>query len=401
MKILMLSDLYHPIIGGGERHVRALSQRLTEMGHQVSVYTIGSRDLPKYENDGGIQVSRMEGFYQKIPFLFKDSMRKWHPPTSDWLITRQLRSAIEDTRPDIIHAHGRVLYSALPLRKSSGISIVSTLHTYALFCPKTDLMRGENICDRPFTTDCIPCGKESYGLPKSLFAYIGTKMGREKLRSVDKFIAVSPFVREVYARQLGLSDDDIVMIPNFYQPDTDERMERVPEMPSDFILFIGTFIPTKGVNVLIEAYRKLKTETKLVLIGGKHPDYRYESRGNILVFEDAPHGMVMQALHDCRFAVFPSIWPDPCPTVALEAMSQGNAVIASAVGGFKDMVQDGETGLVVPPGDQDALSEAISRLLQEPALASEMGEKGRDRFRQHYALDIVAPQIVEVYQALT
>ena len=64
------------------------------------------------------------------------------------------------------------------------------------------------------------------------------------------------------------------------------------------------------------------------------------------------------------------------------------------------MVQDGETGVVVSPGDPDVLSQAISRLLQEPALASEMGEKGRDRFRQLYTLDVVAPRIVEIYQAL-
>ena len=400
MKILMLSDLYPPIIGGGERHVQTLSRVLSQRGHQVTVCTTGHRDLPQYEEEGGVKVYRLEGLFQKIPLLFKDPTRLWHPPVPDRSITNRLRYILEDERPDIIHAHGRILYSALALRSRFDIPIVVTLQTYALLCPKTSLIKGNAICDKPFTRDCIACSKDIYGLPKSLFAYYGTKMSKDKLRLVDKFIAVSSFVKQVHAKHLGLSDKDIVMIPNFYSPEPESSSEKEIELPEDFILFVGTLAPFKGASLLIEAYYKLNPKTKLVLIGGKHPDYHYESMENILVIEDAPHDVVMEAMSRCRFAVFPSIWPEPFGIVAIEAMSQMKAVIASDSGGLKDVVIDGQTGILVPPNNSDKLAEAISHLLQSPDTTSQMGQRGHDRFLKNYTSQTVVPRIIDVYQSL-
>lgn len=396
----MLSDLYPPVIGGGERHVRSLSIELAKRGQQVSVCTIGHRGLAKYEEDEGIKIHRLEGLFQKVPFLFKDPRRKWHPPTRDRLITKQLSHIVEGERPDIIHAHGRILYSALPLKKRFGIPIVVTLHSYFPFCPRTDLMRGNAVCDKPFTRECISCGKDFYGLAKSLFAYFGVKTSKNRLRSVDKFIAVSSFVKDVHVKHLGLGDSDLVMIPNFYHPEINGQRGKAGGLPEDYILFVGALIPDKGVNVLIQAFQKLDTRTKLVLIGGTHPDYRYQSTQNILIIEDVPHDVVMQAFSSCKFAVFPSIWPEPFGIVAIEAMSQRKAVIASDIGGLKDIVVDGETGIIVPPNDLDRLAEAISYLLRRPETALEMGQKGYNRFVKNYTPDVVVPRIVEIYQGL-
>lgn len=396
----MLSDLYYPVMGGGERHVRALSIKLAQLGHQVHVCTTGGQDLPRYEDDENVKVHRMEGYFQRIPFIFKDPMKKWHPPIRDWSLTNQLQRVALEIEPDIMHAHGRILHSALPLKRSLGIPTVFTMHSYALICPKTDFMRGNVICAQPFTPACIPCGKDSYGLTKSALAYLGTKKSRGGLSLVDRFIAVSPFVRDVHAEYLGLSDVDITMIPNFYEPDGEDVEAESPTLPQDFILFVGAFIPNKGVHILLEAFKKLDTETKLVLIGGSHPDYRYQGTDNIVMIENAPHSAVMKAFSGCRFAVFPSIWADPCPTVAFEAMSQRKAVIATDLGGFRDIVTDGETGLHVPANDSDKLAEAISSLLKRPELAARMGEAGYKRFTEHYSLDIVAPKILDTYQNL-
>ena len=71
MKILMLSDLYGPLQGGIEAHVEALSNQLSERGHEVFVCTIGRRDLPDYEEKNGVKIYRLDGLFQKIPFLYK------------------------------------------------------------------------------------------------------------------------------------------------------------------------------------------------------------------------------------------------------------------------------------------------------------------------------------------
>jgi len=262
-------------------------------------------------------------------------------------------------------------------------------------------MNKNAICNEPLTRDCIACGRDSYGLAKSIAAYVAARKCKKKLKLVDKFIAVSSFIKEVYCKHLGLSQDKVEMIPNFYDADKEEKWgQSAVALPSDFMLFVGTISAHKGVNILLEAYQKFSPQTKLVLIGSTHPDYRYESTEGIEVIKNAPHEVVMQAMSRCRFAVFPSIWPDPCPTVAFEAMSQSKAVIASDIGGLKDIVLDGETGILVPPNDSNKLAEAIARLLKGPELAAEMGERGYERFKENYTPEVVIPRIEDVYQSL-
>jgi glycosyltransferase involved in cell wall biosynthesis len=202
-------------------------------------------------------------------------------------------------------------------------------------------------------------------------------------------------------KHLGLEDKDIVVIPNFYVADADRAKEEAEGLPEDFILFVGWLKPHKGVDALIEAYQKLNTETKLVLIGLEDPAYHYRSTESVLIIKNVPHNVVMQAMSKCRFAVFPSRFPEPFGIVAIEAMSQKRAVIASDIGGLKDMVVDGETGLLVPSDNSDKLAEAISYLLQRPEIASEMGARGYERFIENYTPDVVVPMIINVYQSLT
>jgi glycosyltransferase involved in cell wall biosynthesis len=400
MKIMMLSDLYPPFQGGIEAHVESLSNQLSKRGHEVHVCTIGRRDLPDYEEKNGVRIYRLDGLFQKIPFLFKDPARKWHPPARDWLISKRLAQIIEKERPDIIHAHGWMVYSVTPLKKRFKIPLVYTMHDYRLFCPKMLLVREDKICAQPSLGGCISCMCGDYGLPRALAAYYGVRANRNKLRHVDIFIAVSDFVKDAYEKYLRLNCIRIITIPNFYDIESHNEQHKAEYLPDGFILFVGWLMPHKGVDVLIEAYRKLNTKTKLLLIGIEHPDYHYESMENIRVIKNAPHYLVMEAMAKCRFAVFPSICAESASTVAREAMSQRQAVIASDIGGLKEAVVDGETGILVPPGDAEKLADALSYLLQSPETASRMGESGYKRLMENYTADDVIPRIIEVYQSL-
>jgi glycosyltransferase involved in cell wall biosynthesis len=400
MKIMMLSDLYPPFQGGIEAHVEALSNQLSERGHEVFVCTIGRRDLPDYEEKNGVKIYRIEGLFQRIPFLFKDPARRWHPPALDWLISKRLARIIERERPDIIHAHGWMVYSVLPLKRRFKIPLVYTLHDYRLFCPKMLLVREDTICEQASLGDCIPCMCRDYGLPRTLAAYYGVRANRNKLRYVDRFIAVSDFVKDAYEKHLPLNGIKIITIPNFYDTESHNEQNKAEYLPDDFMLFVGWLMPHKGIDVLIEAYRKLNTKTKLLIIGIEHPDYHYESTENIRVIKTAPHYVVMAAMSKCRFAIFPSICAESASTVAREAMSQKKAVIASDSGGLKEAVADGETGILVPPGDADKLAEALSYLLQRPETASKMGESGYRRFMENYTSDVIIPRIIELYESL-
>lgn len=396
----MISDFYPPIIGGLERHVKSLAEGLSARGHAVTVCTLKSDHLPTFEKQNGVKIIRIDGFFQNVPFLFADRSKRYHPPIQDLLITRKLKKLIEEIRPDIIHVHGWILHSVLPLKKEYGIPIVVTLHDYGLFCPKKSITKIDNrICKEPFSTDCITCGLSSYGYIKSFLGYLGVRSSMHKLKSVDKFIAVSQYVATVYSTYLELYKEKIVVIPNFFKEE-DTYSTKGDVLPEKFILFVGSFRPDRGVDTLIEAYNMMKTEAKLVLIGTEHPRKSYKSTENVLIIKNAPHEKVMEACDKCSFLVIPSMVPSACPTVAFEAMSCKKAIIASYVGGLKEIMMNAKIGLAVPPGNSKELANAMCFLLKNPKENMEMGVNGWKYFKENFSLSSVLPKIEKLYEGL-
>jgi glycosyltransferase involved in cell wall biosynthesis len=94
--------------------------------------------------------------------------------------------------------------------------------------------------------------------------------------------------------------------------------------------------------------------------------------------------------------VVPSIWPDSFPTVALEAMAAGAAIVVSRIGGLPEAVIDGESGLIVEPGDVSALAAALERLLDDPTLRAQLGAGARKRV-ERFSAPAVVPRYEEAY----
>ena len=137
--------------------------------------------------------------------------------------------------------------------------------------------------------------------------------------------------------------------------------------------------PVKGGAVLLEACDRLwarRTDFRLLLTM-RRPWLRPYAEGLGWLDADA----LLAAYARCDVCVVPAIWPEPFGIVAVEAMAAGRPVVASAVGGLASTVVDGETGLLVPPGDPAALAAALERLLDDRALAARLGASGRDRAR--------------------
>ncbi len=401
MKILMVSEFFPPVMGGLERHVAELSRALAEKGHKVKVLTIGWKGLQPYEKQDSLEIFRISGIFQRFGFLYGNKNRRFHPPMPDLVLAKKISSFVKDFWPDIIHCHGWIVYSVLQSKKFFNVPLVVTFHDYGLICPKRTMLRGTSICRVPFTTECISCARDGLGSYKSKPTFWGIRANRSKIKLVDRFIAVSSFVKDVHQKYLDLGESKICVIPNFHSPVVNEELATAGiELPRDFILFVGTFSFSKGVDVLLKAYKKLKTDVKLVLIGFKYHNFNFQPNENIIILENQPHHIVMKAWRKCRFGVVPSVWPEPCPTVALEAMACGKAVVASDIGGLKDIVVHNETGILVPPGDAEALALAMGRLIDEPKLAGEMGEKGRKRLWEYFSLALVVEQIEDLYNSL-
>src|SRR3989441_10078267 len=116
-----------------------------------------------------------------------------------------------------------------------------------------------------------------------------------------------------------------------------------------------------------------------------------------LIFTGAlPRAEVIQAYASAAIFVLPSLF-EPFGTVLLEAMAAGLPVVASAVGGIVDVVADGKTGLLIPPGKPLALAAGLEQLISDSSLRARMAEEARRR-ASGYSWDLIVPRIVEVYR---
>jgi alpha-maltose-1-phosphate synthase len=179
-----------------------------------------------------------------------------------------------------------------------------------------------------------------------------------------------------------------------------------------YVLFVGRITRQKGVPVLLRAASGLVPEAQLVLCAGAPdtPELLAEvtelvdglqaSRSGVLwIPEMLPKPEIIQLMtHAAVFAV-PSVY-EPLGIVNLEAMACETAVVASRTGGIPEVVADGETGLLVPPGDPAALAEALNALLRDPDRARAMGQAGRKRAVAEFGWHAIAAQTVALYAKL-
>lgn len=219
MRVLMVTDFYPPFIGGLERAVAETSQALSARGHQVMVATLLQEGLKENENDRGVHICRVEGAVQRLSFLFSQSRQRFHPPMPDPLITRQLEKAIRLHRPDVVHGHTWMMFSALSLRRRYGFSTVFTLHDYSLLCPRRTLLHdGKELCLHQLSGHCLSCASEFYGKAKGVLTTAGLALSRPGIRHIDAFVAISSFVADMHAGR-ALAGERITIVPNFVSED--------------------------------------------------------------------------------------------------------------------------------------------------------------------------------------
>jgi glycosyltransferase involved in cell wall biosynthesis len=377
MRILMLTDLYPPFIGGIEQHVRNLSRGLVERGHNVSVATMARPDLPPYEDDGGVRVFRIRGSAQRFTSL-TPSGRPHSPPFPDPEVTRSLGAIISQETPTVVHAHNWLARSFLPLKRRSGARLVITLHDYGVVCAKRSLMFQGQPCSGPGFSKCLRCAADNYGTARGVVITVGNWAVEPFQRgAVDRFLPVSNAVaagNELTHRALPFE-----VLPNFVPDDvaarTDPAHPALAKLPAEpYWLYVGALSRHKGVHVLLEAYEAMRSAPPLVLIGPPWHDTPKRFPSNTVVLESLPHAAVMAAWRRSALGIVPSVFPDPCPTVAMEAMACGVPLVASRIGGLPDLVADGQTGLLVDHSDPGALHHALARMLSDPGEAKRMGE---------------------------
>ena len=249
----MVTQFYPPVAGGQEQHVRNLASTLVERGHHVEVATIAVEGPARTSVDGRLRVHRIRTTAQHLPQLYSDPARPHAMP----IVDPGLRSAIGELLGagafDILHAHDWSVGSAIGPARRAGVPLVLTQHDYSHVCATKRLMRGDAVCPGPAPTACLRCASSWHGpVVGPVVACANALSRRTRTKHVDAFIPVSSVVA-VSTRLPGRSR--YTVIPNFV-PDNLVLEEARPR-PDGPIVFVGDLSRDKGIEVLLEAHRRL------------------------------------------------------------------------------------------------------------------------------------------------
>ena len=411
MRILLLAQFFPPDIGGEERHVFNLANTLAERGHEVAVATQRMADVPDQETlASGVRVHRFATAAMRLPGVYSTS-RAHHPPLPDPLGVRELARIARLERPHVVHAHNWIVNSAVALRRSSPagsrFGLVLTLHDFSHVCATKRLMRMGSACAGPSVTRCLPCATANYGPAVGPLTAAATALMRPwKNRAIDHVVCVSNAVASGNHIPRGPNTS---VIPNFVLDEVvlgdagdaaRGQAENIPHgLPKEeFLLFVGELSRDKGLPPLLRAYESLgRKRPPLLLVGRRMPDTPSHFPDGAQMCAEWPHDQVMAAFRRCLFAVLPSICLDACPTTVLEAMASGCPVVATTTGGVVDMIVDGKNGLLVPPGDEYKLADAMARLLNDSDLRAQLAASAQEHVHR-FTASAVAERLEAVYE---
>src|SRR5581483_5398797 len=218
------------------------------------------------------------------------------------------------------------------------------------------------------------------------------------VETADRVVAVSGRMREDILRHFAVDPARVVVIHNGIDPDRFRRTERRDALArhgvrEPYVLFVGRITDQKGIFDLLAAAPRLPAGVQVVLCASAPDTPEIEARLRAavprhpnVVWIDAmvPVEEVVQLYSHASVFACPSIY-EPFGLINLEAMACETAVVASRVGGIPEVVVDGETGVLVEPGDAPALAAALRALLDDPDRAARLGRAGRARVEARFS----------------
>src|SRR5438552_6190710 len=239
---------------------------------------------------------------------------------------------------------------------------------------------------------------------------LSTWIEKTAVEAADRVIAVSTTMREDILAHFRVDPSKVIVIHNGIDPErfrpTDKRDAldgfgvRTP-----YVLFVGRITDQKGIFHLLEAATRLPPGVQVVLCASAPDTPEIEARLKRAVPEHpkvrwigemVPVSEVVQLYSHAAVFACPSVI-EPFGLINLEAMACETPVVASAVGGILEVVEDGKTGLLVPPGHPDELAAALGRVLENPALGRSLGQAGRRRVEAQFSWASVAERTEHVY----
>ena len=386
MRIALVSEHASPLAclggvdaGGQNVHVAALATALGARGHQITVYT--RADAPALPR----QVPFAPGvLVEHIPAgpaaaISKDELPQYMPEFGAMLSRRWA-----DHPPDVVHAH--FWMSGLASLQATAGTEVPVLQTFHALGAVKRRWQGD--------ADSSPDDR--------------IEMESRILRTADRIIATC---RDEVAELTALGGGAPIDVVPCGVDTATFRPRPTSSRSRPRVLVLGRLVPRKGVEDAIRAMPDIPA-AELLVVGGPDTDglpLDPEARRLIAVAIDlgvadrvtfagrAAHAE-LPAVISSADVVVAAPWYEPFGIVPLEAMACGVPVVGTAVGGLLDSVEDGVTGLLVPPGRPREIAVAVNTLLADPQRRAAMGQAGRVRVEQRYGWDSIALRTEQSYR---
>lgn len=226
----------------------------------------------------------------------------------------------------------------------------------------------------------------------------------------DLIICNSNFIKE-NLEKAGVNPELLRVVHNgidFNRMKGSPCFERNDSLENIRIGCVGSLFATKGHEYLIKAFPKVIEKfpgSKLIIVGDGQERQKLESLAYSLGIKKKVEFMgecrdIPEILSQWDIAVVPSVWNEPFGLVCVEAMYAGIPLVATKVGGIPEIVEDGVTGILVPPKDDDAIAKAIINLLENRNLRETLAANARKRVQDHFSADRMAKDVINIYEQL-
>lgn len=346
--------------GGEEKSVGRIAEDLRSGGHQVTQFWRASEE---WKRPGAPSKLRQA-------FLLRNNKE----------VLDELARVHREQKADLWLLHNVIPVVSLGIYRRAleeKVPIIQWLHNYRPLSPGASLFAGPKPLapeDRWIALKETLAGSWNGRLMTALLSlcYRQVRRGGD-YESVKAWVAVSDEMREIFRRG-GWFPDRLHSVRHSWHLTTSELTEK----DDGHFLFLGRMIEPKGVRFIVDLWKDAALKDKTLIMAGQGPladELRPQSPPNVRWVGQIEGETKRKLVAGCRAIVFPCLWAEPLSTVAYEAYERGRPILASNLGGMKEIILDGKTGSLLPPGDPAAWIRAITQL--DESEARRLGREGR------------------------
>ncbi|MBW2605948.1 MAG: glycosyltransferase family 4 protein [Deltaproteobacteria bacterium] len=440
--IYVLHQFFPRHVTGTETYTLGLAKALQKKGHEVAVLCYEHNHLQGIPRQGII-----DDEYDNIPVrrLCYDPRLAPNPVYYEYynpLMGEWARACFREFKPDVVHfTHCAFLTSAvIEAAAKLKIPAILTLTDFWFICPRMQLLRdNEEVCEGPKNpADCLKCYLPSFLSPyqkylewspsaqKTLFrinffmkailslnrsAHYGaleaalnrTSFLRQMIEQVDTIIAPSRFLEDMYTKN-DMGSAKLKYLP--FGIDTSKIPKAAKQSSQKLrIAFIGTLTSHKGCHVLIEAFRRIESyRLRLYVYGNTEQFEEYTAKLKKIMGDDQrirlmgtfPPDDLGKVFSKIDLLAVPSLWYENTPLIVYSALAARTPVVASNMGGLKELIEPGVNGLLFEAGSVEGLKDCLEKIILSPELLPKL----TNNIKPVKSIETHAEEILEEYQEI-